>query len=604
LKGRVEQGGGAVYDSPSPGVGLKVFHLAPGTTVEVLESHGDFYAVKVLGRSEPLYIHRTEVDIVPQWDALTKVAEPPEPEELQDSVPPESGSATNKPLQEPFASNPFRVLRLAGKASAEDVRRRYSELQLDRKLQSKPSAESELDALVKAQSDLLDPAKRIRFEALWFYDPPGCLFDGQVPLGDAEFERYRGRAEAPGEEGVESRHDLAISLLLQATHTADIDAAQNLTARALSSLSELLDDPEYSKYAARLGVKASERTRHLIWRETISALSAAAQRSAERGANGQVGAYCRGARAYGIGTEDERNLLEPAIQVVAFALARLVDEAAKGVPPEGGGISMFDAWASKLGRNLSQAVKLHRELGETAFPELASALDAAAVLLRSTAIDLHNKRDETECAIRLIAKAKAIAASEDLRDRLTADHKTLLYQHHMGRCAALVREKRWAEAAEAAATALNAATTQEERLAAQEAVRALQTRTSGQGIGRRPAFAWLAKLAVPAVIIGGSILLRSGLGSNSSSVSPPISYPTRSAPVSSGPSLPPAPAPTSSTSAENWRLEKRRSNLDLRTRTTRPRASSVSWVLTKSGHSLGPGQHSPLRSFRPACFVR
>ena len=66
MKGRIGQGGAAAYDSPVPGRGDELLHLAPGTEIEVLESYGDFYAVKVLGRSEPAYVHRLDVDIVPE----------------------------------------------------------------------------------------------------------------------------------------------------------------------------------------------------------------------------------------------------------------------------------------------------------------------------------------------------------------------------------------------------------------------------------------------------------------------------------------------------------------------------------------------------------
>jgi hypothetical protein len=74
MKGRIKQHGAPVYDSPAPRGSHKVFDLAPGTTVEVLEgNYGSFYAVKVHGRGEPAYIRRVHVDIEPDSDILTYI---------------------------------------------------------------------------------------------------------------------------------------------------------------------------------------------------------------------------------------------------------------------------------------------------------------------------------------------------------------------------------------------------------------------------------------------------------------------------------------------------------------------------------------------------
>lgn len=72
LKGRIEERGASVYDAPVLGRGGEVFHFAAGTTVDVLGSCGNFYAVKVFGRSEPAYVHRLEVNIMPDWDRTSE----------------------------------------------------------------------------------------------------------------------------------------------------------------------------------------------------------------------------------------------------------------------------------------------------------------------------------------------------------------------------------------------------------------------------------------------------------------------------------------------------------------------------------------------------
>jgi len=517
----------------------RVLKLSPGSSIDILGDEGDYYRIRVYGTNRDFFIAKESVE-APDDYGDGKASRPSRartkrsPVEAASRTPPSyrresSGrnhalsASSLATLHDPFFSNPFRILRLAAGVSSQDIRKRADDLRIDARLSSSSDSGLRVEALTRAQADLLDPAKRVLFEAMWFYEPPAPLFDGQVAAGDAELERYRVRVEAPGDEGVESRHDIAVWLLLQAIHTEDIHAAQNLTTRALNSLSELLDDPRYLKYAARFGARTPERTRHLIWQEAISALSVAAQRSAERGAYEQVLAYYGGARDYGIETEDERNLLGLAIQVIVFSVGRVVDAAEKGVPPEGSAVLLFDEWAAQLDRDLSQAVRLYRELGETAFPELASPLDAAALLLRSTAIDLHNDRDETECAFHLTEQALAVVASEHFKDMLTTDLRKLGYQYHMGRCVTLVHEKRRLEAGGAARAALNWATTPEERRVAGDALAALTARRSGTGSGLGPLVGWVARVAVLALIGLGIFAARGGFSSDSSPASSPVS---------------------------------------------------------------------------------
>lgn len=72
MKGYIQEGGASLYDAPKGGEGHKILKLPGGAELEILETHGDFYAVQVFGRSEPAYVYRLEVDMPPE---LREVAE-------------------------------------------------------------------------------------------------------------------------------------------------------------------------------------------------------------------------------------------------------------------------------------------------------------------------------------------------------------------------------------------------------------------------------------------------------------------------------------------------------------------------------------------------
>jgi hypothetical protein len=72
MKGYIQEGGADAYDRPDPRRHQKILKLAGGTAIEVLEGRGDYYAVKVFGRTEPAYVHRLEVDTAPDSDVFAK----------------------------------------------------------------------------------------------------------------------------------------------------------------------------------------------------------------------------------------------------------------------------------------------------------------------------------------------------------------------------------------------------------------------------------------------------------------------------------------------------------------------------------------------------
>jgi hypothetical protein len=237
IKATVGRNGASVLEQADSD-SARVLKLAPGLRIDILGEEGDYYRIRVYGTNRNFFIAKESVE-TPDDHGHGKARRPSRVrterspgEAISKASPtyrrrssvqnPASSASSVGTLQDPFLSNPFRILGLAAGASSQDIRKRADDLRIDARLSSGSDSGLRVEALTRAQADLLDPAKRILFEAMWFYEPPAPLFDGQVATGDAELERYRARVEAPGDEGVESRHDLAAWLLLQAVHAEAI----------------------------------------------------------------------------------------------------------------------------------------------------------------------------------------------------------------------------------------------------------------------------------------------------------------------------------------------------------------------------------------------
>ena len=125
-------------------------------------------------------------------------------------------------LQEPFVSNPFRVLRLPAGASGSEIRQTTERVQIEARLGSSREVETRLAALTKAQAELLDPSKRTQHEILWFYDPPNCVFQNELEDTNRALERYRAGGDTENDWRI--AHDLALWLVVEAVHSKDSES--------------------------------------------------------------------------------------------------------------------------------------------------------------------------------------------------------------------------------------------------------------------------------------------------------------------------------------------------------------------------------------------
>lgn len=65
MKGYIQKGGASVYEAAGRSRGDEIFKLPGGAEVDIIDSHGEFYAIKILGRGGVAYVYQLEVDLTP-----------------------------------------------------------------------------------------------------------------------------------------------------------------------------------------------------------------------------------------------------------------------------------------------------------------------------------------------------------------------------------------------------------------------------------------------------------------------------------------------------------------------------------------------------------
>ena len=325
-------------------------------------------------------------------------------------------------LQEPFASNPFRTLRLTADASGTQIRQTIERIRIEARLGSDPEGESRLDALTKAQAELLDPSKRIQHEVLWFYNPPDCLYDGNLEATDQALARFRTDGEP--EESWQRAHDLALWLLVEAAQGSDPESTNDWTIRALSAWNDAARDPIYIRHLS--GSEQSRRgSAETIWGLGVGVLAASSRRCMNADDLDGVLARYRGAKSYGLEEADLTKMVEPAIEIAVLEGQRKVAEARAGSEEVADGPAAARSWAEELETALSDQMHLQDEVSDLGTRELAKVLDEAAGLIRGVAISLHNARDETKLASELVDVALRLAVSKKTVEQLESDLGTL-----------------------------------------------------------------------------------------------------------------------------------------------------------------------------------
>ena len=258
-------------------------------------------------------------------------------------------------LQDPFASNPFRVLRLPAGASGSQIRQTIEQVRIEARLGSDPEGESRLDALTKAQAELLDPSKRVQHEVLWFYDPPECLYEGNLEETDQALARFRAGSES--DEGRRSAHDLALWLLLEANHSSDPTTTEDWTVRALSAWSDVAHDPIYIRHLPGSAKPRKDAT-ETIWGLGVAVLAASSRRCMNASDLDGVLARYRGAKSYGVENSDLIKVVEPAIEIAVLEGQRKVAEARAGSEEVTSDPVAARYWTEGLESSLSDQVHL------------------------------------------------------------------------------------------------------------------------------------------------------------------------------------------------------------------------------------------------------
>jgi hypothetical protein len=335
-----------------------------------------------------------------------------------------AGSAESRPkgVQEPFASNPFRVLRLPAGASGDQIRQTIEQVRIEARLGSDPEVESRLDVLTKAQAELLDPSKRIQHEVLWFYDPPGCLYEGDLEETNQALARYRAGSES--EEDRRSAHDLALWLLVEAVHSSNPEITEDWTVRALSAWSDLAHEPVYLRHLPG-SEKSRKHVAETVWGLGVDVLAISSRRCMNNGDLDGVLSRYRGAKSYGLEESDLIKVVEPAIEIAVLEGQRKVAEARVDSEAVASDPARARSWAKGLEDDLSDQVDLSDELPDLATRELDKVLDEAADMIRSVSVSLHNDLSETQLASYLVEVGLELAVSRKTVEQLESDLGTL-----------------------------------------------------------------------------------------------------------------------------------------------------------------------------------
>ena len=114
---------------------------------------------------------------------------------------------------EPISSNPFGLIGLPANATADQISQAVNTARIETRLSDSDNNEAQLDSILRAESNLLDPMKRLVFECGWFYSVPKSLLDDGDADAQATLLDFQEQSRWTGNAGVQAKHDLAQWLL-------------------------------------------------------------------------------------------------------------------------------------------------------------------------------------------------------------------------------------------------------------------------------------------------------------------------------------------------------------------------------------------------------
>lgn len=407
-----------------------------------------------------------------------------------------------------FRDNPFRILHLPANADTTEIQAKYAVARVAAQLDGDDGNE-QLDRLLKAHSELLNNRSRWAHEATWFYDPPDCLFDSTIENQDQLLSSYQEQAMLPGEDGIRGKHDLCNWLLLLAMHS---DAEKKeLSIRALSSWSELIDNPEYRRMLAPSHGGQAPTGNQLWGLAVLSQLALAAREDANKGHVTHVVAYIEALQTAGMTRADVTDVAGEALRQFCNRLHKAREDVQARVEQGSVGITRGPVvdWAEII---MNQAIPLKMLLSvidesgvETGpvFAECTNVLDAAARDIREFVVKWSNNSGSAATAVTILTRARCIAATAYGRESLSLDIAELTYSEAISRMISHSRSRSWDQALEAARSALEAAPDEERRESAAGYVRKISEAAATQSpSGGSGDYSGLWKLGGVIIMVG------------------------------------------------------------------------------------------------------
>jgi hypothetical protein len=308
-----------------------------------------------------------------------------------------TGSKSWVPLAPIFADNPFRFLRLPADASTAEIRARVEEARIEAELNG---GEGLIERLTRVQADLLDPARRLRHEILWFYEPPSLVYGDTLDPAQLPgvLDQFRAPSEPISVAAWQRRHDLALWLLFIAVHSVEAAVIEHFVVRALAAWRDLSGDMAYLRGLRDRGYSRPQLT-SFVWRTVLDVMAATGRRYITSGDADRAETVARAGVSAGLEPDDLRRLTAPALEAALVDARRALAEAPATFPWGGysdnrleeyweQGLSTIRPWARSLTESLAPVRRLVHVLGDAADRNAREALDDAARLLRAQAINL------------------------------------------------------------------------------------------------------------------------------------------------------------------------------------------------------------------------
>lgn len=276
-------------------------------------------------------------------------------------------------LQEPFASNPYRLLKLSSRASDMDIRVALQETRIRVRIAGVSSSIE--DSLLRAQVELLDPGQRQKHGLAWFYEVPEPLLAERFRPTQEHFERVANFAASGLSESMCDLANWYLTLAIQAEEPALI---QKLVAISVAKWIEV--DGSASPY---------DLPEHVF-----DTLSSSMRRHVDGGSLEKAHAHLQGLKLAGV----QGPLLA---KMAESAMTRLAQEVRSA---RARGESMSDPMlaADIVVKAATPLAGMLHELNDEAPRRYKDVIISTCGFVRELAIDLHNRQNLTSKAIELL----------------------------------------------------------------------------------------------------------------------------------------------------------------------------------------------------------